>query len=102
MGVLWLLVQFEHSTRAELRAFSLHSGLGRSVWQLPSGHRWASGLCRREQSSGLVAASNDLSDVAARPVLWRLDVERSRGASVMPDHVSSTFLPRSFSRHTQL
>mmetsp|Transcript_83439 Transcript_83439/g.150526 ORF Transcript_83439/g.150526 Transcript_83439/m.150526 type:complete len:1021 (-) Transcript_83439:152-3214(-) len=71
-SVLWLFVS-STTGKAEIRAWDLSGKgvLGR--WPLPSGRRWAHGLCDLGPGGGLLlaTASTELN-AAAGPELWRL------------------------------
>ncbi|CAE8626226.1 unnamed protein product [Polarella glacialis] len=70
-SVLWFLVSTTTGT-AEIRAWDLSGKgvLGR--WPLPSGRRWAPGLCDLGPGSGLLLAGSAELNAGAGPELWRL------------------------------
>lgn len=70
-GVLWLMVSTTEGS-TEIRAWDVSVGqVGR--WSLPTGRRWAQGLCLLGPNQGLLmAAADDSSEAAAGAELWRL------------------------------
>lgn len=70
-GVLWLMVSTTEGS-TEIRAWDVAVGqVGR--WFLPTGRRWAQGLCLLGPNQGLImAASADDSSTASNAELWRI------------------------------
>ncbi|CAE7915635.1 unnamed protein product, partial [Symbiodinium sp. KB8] len=69
-GVLWLMVATTEGL-TEIRAWDVSSGqVGR--WWLPTGRRWAQGLCLLGPNQGLLMAAADDSSNAGNAELWRI------------------------------
>jgi len=69
-GVLWLMVSTTEGL-TEIRAWDVTYGqVGR--WWLPTGRRWAQGLCLLGPNQGLLLAAADDSSNAGNAELWRI------------------------------
>jgi len=70
-GVLWLMVSTTEGS-TEIRAWDVSVGqVGK--WSLPTGRRWAQGLCLLGPNQGLMmAAADDSSTAASGAELWRI------------------------------
>ncbi|CAJ1365905.1 unnamed protein product [Effrenium voratum] len=69
-GVLWIMVSTTEGL-TEIRAWDAAYGqVGR--WWLPTGRRWAQGLCLLGPNQGLLMAAADDSGTAGNAELWRI------------------------------
>eukprot|EP00931_Biecheleriopsis_adriatica_P116994 TRINITY_DN92561_c0_g1_i1.p1 TRINITY_DN92561_c0_g1~~TRINITY_DN92561_c0_g1_i1.p1 ORF type:complete len:185 (-),score=29.22 TRINITY_DN92561_c0_g1_i1:6-527(-) len=79
VGRVWLLAEHSCGT-SKLRSWDLNDGSAElHEWPLPSGRRWAPGICSMGEGEGfIIAASAELSPVA-RPELWSVAASRAAG-----------------------